>query len=379
MSGIPKLAAAKPRLAATGVGSLPHLSVEDGVRDVLTWCPEYPYWPQFPRLRPRESMYRQFSAGLPGVRFAGDDAGGGRLYWSRDSEVQGELERVYADLVALDQAGQAFRASCWGLDPEDAQGLYALREAIGAEKDAAAGRRGVKGQVTGPLSLGLSVTDGSGRALLYEEDLMDGVAQALALRARWQRLFLEALAPDVVVVVDEPYLGTFGSAFFPYRPETVLGYLETFDRTLGGTWGVHCCSNTDWEFLLASPARLVSFDAYSYGDRIALYPEALRRFLAAGKIMAWGVVPTSAADLAAEDEGSLTRRLRGLFERLVARGVPERSLASQSFVTPACGLAGLDAGEAGRAMALTAAVSSALRRELSGAAAEEDKPGLEGW
>ncbi len=384
----------RPHLATTGIGSLPHLSPAQAVADVLAFCPDYPYWPQLPRLGPREGMYRQYSEGLPGIVADGMAEPGAAPTWRRDEAALERLERVYADVLNGDEALED-----WAVAPADARGLRAFAEALtGAPGRPAPRPVAVKGQITGPVSLGLAVTGEGGRALLYEEDLMDGVARGLALRARWQQRYLDeaagatarpeaaraagtacaACAARVLISVDEPYLGTFGSAYFPYRPETVLGYLRVFDEALGARgalWGVHCCANTDWEFVLGSPVRFVSFDAYAYGDRLALYPEAVRAFLAAGKSLLWGIVPTAADVLATEDAPGLARRLQDHFGRLVARGVPEGRLVSQSMVTPACGLAGLDVDGARRAMSLARAVSEELlpafpRRE--GDAGERD-------
>ncbi|HCJ10045.1 MAG TPA: hypothetical protein DHW14_02620 [Clostridiales bacterium] len=385
-----------PRLAVTGIGSLPHLSADEGAADVVALCPDFPYWPQFPRLSAAEDMYRQFSRGLPGVRLepTGRAGGGPAVRWRRDEQVQAELERVYTDVLEAEEAqgggpGGSDRAEGgtpegadgvlerWALGPHEACGLAALERALErARREGAAGGRppvvpvGLKGQTTGPVSLGLTVKDDSGRALLYEEDLMDGVVRGLALRARWQEAWLRETAgrltggdadPQVLLSVDEPYLGTFGSAYFPYTPEVVAGYLEVFDEALDAVWGVHCCDNTDWEFILSSPVRFVSFDAYAHGSRVVLYPKAVKDFLAAGKVLLWGIVPTDPDRLGSEDAESLARRCLGLLETLVGRGVPEDSLVRQSMVTPACGLAGLSVEEARRAMRLAVDVSRILR------------------
>lgn len=381
-------AVVEPYLAVSGVGSLPHRSAEQAVADVLAFCPEYPYWPQLPRRDRREDMYRQFSAGLPGLV----EKPGGGYGWRRDEAALQRLEQVYADALALEAGSDPTDA--WAVDRADAEGLYAFADALAAAL-AAGGPRAAgdgvaarpvpcenvapqpvpapvpKGQTTGPISLGLAVTDAAGRPLLYEEDLMDGVVRGLALRARWQQRFLARAAGGgpVLLCVDEPYLGTFGSAYFPYRQETVSAYLDVFDKTLGGIWGIHCCANTDWEFILASPVRFISFDAYEYGERLVLYPAAVKAFLAEGKTLHWGIVPTAPDRLAAESAETLSRRLLGLFETLVARGVPERALASQSMITPACGLSGLEVEQAGRAMLLAREVSDKVRVAL-GAGAE---------
>jgi len=117
---------------------------------------------------------------------------------------------------------------------------------------------------------------------------------------------------------------------------------------------------------MSSPVRFISFDAYAYGERLALYPDAVKDFLRAGKTLLWGVVPTTAENLASEDRSSLTRRLTRCLETLVARGVPGDALLRQSMVTPACGLAGLDADGARRAMALAGEVAAAVRERLGG-------------
>jgi len=371
----------EPRFAVTGIGSLPHVSPERAVSDVLSHCPEVPYWPQLPRLSPREDMYRQFSAGLPGL-VPGDPSG---PRWCRDQEAAERLERVYRDTLSAGrgEGGEGGEdgedgeggEDGWALRTEDAAGLEAFRRALAPPAFDLArwpGLLGLKGQSIGPVSLGLAVTDAGGRALLYEEDLMDGVARGLALRARWQERFLRGLLTElggngagyVLISVDEPYLGTFGSAYFPYRPETVLGYLRVFDEVLDGVWGLHCCANTDWEFVLASPARFLSFDTWAYGDRLVLYPEAVAGFLAAGKVLVWGLVPTDATLLGDTDGPALHQRLLGHIETLVKKGVSERALAQQSMLSPACGLAGLAVEDARRAMSLVGAVSRSVRAEF---------------
>ncbi|RJQ08951.1 MAG: hypothetical protein C4551_04375 [Bacillota bacterium] len=373
-----------PCLATTGVGSLPHVSVDKAVADILSCCPEFPYWPQLPKRSRQEDMYRQFSSGLPGVE-ALPASGAEREAavspsWRRDDEAASRLERVYRDFLAVDAAGpEAALASGpgipdrWATSPDDAPGLAALAEALGTRAV-----RGVKGQITGPISLGLAVSGPDGRALLYEDDLMDGVVRGLALKARWQEDFLSAVTGrPVLLSVDEPYLGTFGSAYFPYSPETVQAYLEILSATLRGLWGVHCCANTDWEFILGSPVRYLSFDAHAFGTRFVLYPEAVRSFLAAGKLLAWGVVPTDAETLAASDARGLARVLLDHFETLVARGVPETALTRQSMITPACGLAGLPLDEARRAMRVAQEVSRRVRSEL-GVPCDADRTGQEG-
>ena len=68
----------------------------------------------------------------------------------------------------------------------------------------------------------------------------------------------------------------------------------------GALAGVHCCGNTEWSILIDAGVDIVNFDAFDYGETIALYPEAVKRHLEAGKALAWG----SRADQQRQDPGA---------------------------------------------------------------------------
>ncbi|MDC3911874.1 hypothetical protein KQE47_26455, partial [Raoultella planticola] len=75
----------------------------------------------------------------------------------------------------------------------------------------------------------------------------------------------------------------------------------------------------DWpiNWLLARPVCFLSFDAYSYFDKLLLYSDELRRFLDAGKILAWGMVPTmEPEDIDGESVDSLASKFWTQFEAL---------------------------------------------------------------
>ena len=65
----------------------------------------------------------------------------------------------------------------------------------------------------------------------------------------------------------------------------------------GALAGVHCCGNTEWSIPIDAGVDIVNFDAFDYGETIALYPEAVKRHLEAGNALAWGIVPTNTAKL----------------------------------------------------------------------------------
>ena len=107
-------------------------------------------------------------------------------------------------------------------------------------------------------------------------------------------------------------------------------------------------------------ADIVSFDAFSYFERIAMYSAELAAFYARGGVLAWGIVPTLELtdDMAAE---WLANRLDGQMNTIAADGIPMEVVRRQAVVTPACGLGPLDEASAVRAATLTTEVARILQ------------------
>ncbi len=56
----------------------------------------------------------------------------------------------------------------------------------------------------------------------------------------------------------------------------------------GAVAGVHCCGNTDWTILIDAGVDMINFDAFEYGETIALYPDAVKGFLLQGRTAGLG-------------------------------------------------------------------------------------------
>lgn len=337
----------RPECLPTAVGSLPHTDPGVACDMVRRHLPDIPAWPQLPRRDFRESMYVQYSRGFPGVVV--ED---GRIYVDRRRDLDADLERLYASYLAGDVS--------WGAtDSEYAAGLAHFATL------APEGARAVKGQIIGPISWGLTVTDQDRRAVLYDHVLADALARHLRLGAAWQERALRALAPQTIIFVDEPYLASFGSAYVAVERHEVIDLLEEVFAGLQGLKGVHCCGNTDWSLLLETSVDIVNFDAYNFAEAFSLYPQALRAFLDRGGIIAWGIVPVGGdAEVMAESVEHLTDRLWEALRLVASRGVPLDALLSASLLTPACGMGTLSEGAAARALELLAGVSARMRREV---------------
>lgn len=335
-------------MLATGIGSLPHRDPQRAVKVVLEAVPQLPYWPQLPRRHPLENMYGQFLSGLPGL----DEEG--------STPRIGDWDAFWQQLGGLLEAYLSGEDAPGSLPPERAAGLWALPAHRARLRQAAA----LKGQVTGPVSMGLSIWGPEGKPALYEERLMEAVVTLLRLKVRWQERFLRALHPVSLVFLDEPYLGTVGSAFYGYDSRRARAYLAEVLAEAQGLTGIHCCANTDWSLLLGLDVDVISFDAYFYFEPFALYAPALSAFLDRGGIVAWGIVPAQAERAREESAPALVERLEAYFSALAAAGVPRELLLKQGLVTPSCGLGSLREEEAEAILRLCGEVSCLARQRF---------------
>ncbi|NLX49888.1 MAG: hypothetical protein GXY82_08480 [Methanospirillum sp.] len=328
---------------ATGVGGLPHADPARAVDGVLAAFPEVPYGPGLPNLGPCEQIVWNDAAVLPGLEVVE-----GRLVVDLEADHAEAMEEVYVAFVEND-------ASAFAPTPGTYSGLLELvsRDLSGAVL--------VKGQVTGPVTVGMQVVDRTRRPVLYDEGYADLLGKALALRARAVEGALAATgAPETLVVLNEPYWASLGSTVVPVQDETVRAAVQDIASQVEGGLGIHCCSNTDWGFVMDLDPAVLSIDAHQTAREFLLYAEQAAAFLERGGIVAWGIVPADARLFAEETEGTLARRMAAVREGL-AEYVDPDLLVRQSLVTPTCGIKFATEEEADRIQRITAAVARAWR------------------
>jgi methionine synthase II (cobalamin-independent) len=338
--------------APTVVGSFPHTDAEALVARLLAQLPELPAWPQLPVRDWRESMYVQYSEGLPGAVL---DQAAQRLWFDKGPGFDEALERFYQ--AVLDQDVEHF-----GISRDYALGLHLFLEE--------AGRRGrlewAKGQVTGPFSFSMTVTDAGKRSLAYSPEFQEIAAQGIAMKARWMARRLRAVAADALVVLDEPYLCSFGSAFVNVSRDEVVSALETAVAAIheeGALAGLHCCGNTDWSLVLATGVDALNLDAYQYFYGLPLYPNELAAFLERGGVLMWGMVPASGPAEALDAE-TLQRAFDERVAALAAKGLDRRRLREQAIVTPSCGMGTQTAAAADRVTETLVTLAGRLRASV---------------
>jgi methionine synthase II (cobalamin-independent) len=339
----------KDSYIATGVGSFPHKDEREVFHLVFENFSDIPFWPQLPKRSFFEGMVVQYAQGFPSLKW---DEKERRVWVDTSQGFDKEVERFYGWLEKGDL--EPFQ-----ITEDFAIGLGILKEL--ASEDRRRKIRYIKGQITGPVTFGLALTDQEGKPIFYDPTLRDILIKHVSSKAQWMERKFNDLFPGIPTMIffDEPSLSAFGSAFSGLNREEVVDSLnECFDG-VKGLKGAHCCGNTDWGVLLETRLDILSFDAYAYLVALSLYPKELRAFLERGGLLAWGIVPAS-EDVLRENAETLVERLRKGMTDLSRKGI-DKILLEKAILTPSCGTASLPVPLAEKVCQLTAEVSKRLR------------------
>jgi methionine synthase II (cobalamin-independent) len=338
----------RPRLPSgltLAIGSMPHGDADLALERIQEACPEAPCWPQLPSLGFQEDMMTQFSEGIPCIRV---DKEKSKIFFERPESVPEELTQFYENIFRAEKTGDF---SPFALSASYAKGLHAFLQRLTAPEQAPL--TFVKGQVTGPLTFGLSILDEKGLPSLFDETLSDVVKKGILMKALWQINCLKSYGKTGILFVDEPILAAFGSAAFINlsREQAVSTLREIFSavKSTGFYVGSHCCANTDWSLMVEAGVDIINFDAYAYLDSIGLYSESVAEFLKNGGYLAWGIVPSQQLETRPSVETLFTMLHQGI-DQLVEKGLPRKELEENLVLTTSCGLGTLT--EAGAEQAL---------------------------
>ena len=341
------------------VGSLPLKNHEEATQLMLQYTPEIPLWIQLPFYK-AEGMLYQFVSGMPGVTRAD-----GNVF------IDTQAEGFEADFLAFYEAYMAFDETNhvdhrFSLSDETASGFFTFMKIMA---NASTPPVTVKGQVTGPITMGIGVKDETGKLIFYDERLRDVVIKQVSMNAAWQVTQLASLgAPNPpIIFFDEPGVVGFGSSTYISisREQITDALTECIDAVhrAGGLAGIHICANGDWSLALDSGTDIINFDAFSFFDRLILYRDHLKKFLLDDGILAWGIVPTSNPEwVDAASEERLFILWKEQLEQIKALGIDEKRILSQTLITPSCGTGALSPNHAVKVLSLTKALSERIRR-----------------
>ena len=332
-----------------GIGSLPHTDPRAACELILTHFARSPFWPELPRRDWRESIGVEQARGLPGFII---DAVEKHAYFDSRKDVAGDLEVFYENYLAGENAP-------YGLSGGFMAGFDAMLELLNAD-----GRRPMvlKGQLSGPTTLGLILRDELNKPLLYNDQAMDILVKATGMKAAWMATAMGEVCARPVVFFDEPMLQSIGSAAIPIDRSIAVDRLKELVQSVDCLTGGHCCGNTDWSILIEAGLDIIAFDAWLFSEKLTLYSEQLRGFIEGGGLLAWGIVPASTLGVGTA-VGAIYDKLMAGMELIGAKAaIPLETLIDHSLVTPSCGLGSLTEDQAGAILAATAAVAAKLRQ-----------------
>jgi len=310
-----------PHSLATGIGALPHTDPVQACSDVLAIFPEFPYIPTLPDRSQLESIVFNDSEQLPGRIIRND-----RLLFDSSHDQTAAMEKIYLDYVEGNFAD-------YGLHREYASAFLEMMNRTFPRAKV------LKCQVTGPVTFGMQVVDADKRPIYYDSQIADVLSKMIALKARWceNEMQKKTGVPETLVVLNEPYLASLGSSVVPVDRETVLSGWKDISSMVEGGLGIHCCSNTDWEFVLSLNPSVVSIDAYTTAREFLLYSDAVISYMERGGVVAWGIVPSDMRVFVTESPESLFEKYCAIRTILCSR-MSVKLFDAQSMLTPSCGI-----------------------------------------
>ena len=301
--------------------------------------PEIPSWVQFPKRTFQENMMVQFTEGMPGLMRDRD-----RMYFNtKSNDFTDQLTECFTYYLAATENGALDALDHFAISTQYAAGFT---EFINRLQEQNIPRVALKGQVTGPFTLGINLLDQDDRCAYYEDQLRDMIVKTVGLKAMWQMAQLKAFNQKLIILIDEPSLINFGSQMFltVSREDIIrdLNEVAALIHNQGGLAGIHCEANTDWSLLMETNLDILVFDAYDHMQAITLYPAELRAFLERGGCLGWGIVPTLDREAAAtETVSSLMLRFEEGIDLLVNKGFDRELLLKRTLITPSCGAGGV--------------------------------------
>jgi len=277
---------------------------------------DIPFWPQLPHLNYYEDMYVQAAEHFPGIVL---DVENRTLRFSNQKFID-ELEQ---SLARFDQP-EYFDIST------DYSAVYHRFLSLDFSD-----RPAIRGQLEGPISFGFNILDQDERPILFDDTVRPFMLDFMARRINVQLERLKRRHPKAFMFVDEPGLQFLFSAMSGYGDLRAKNDLDLFFAQVDRPRGIHLCGNPDWDFLLNLDLDVLSLDVYTNAEIFANYAASIRRFLARGGVIVWGLVPTGIEAFQQEDVPALIQRLEAVWEVLARKGIDRGELIARSLLSPA--------------------------------------------
>ncbi|HML32810.1 hypothetical protein [Sporomusa sphaeroides] len=325
---------------ATGLGSLPHQDELTALQVIAKAMPAWPHWPQLPAKMPEQGFVVQYVQPLIRLGVLTSRPLKDPVFVRTEPGWEDKAGNFYEQYLAFVN-GDSRAEQTFALEGEAFAGLEAFIRNFNLCFPKA---QGVKGHVSGPLTVGMQIKDERGRACFYDETLREILVHCLTAEAVLEARRLKTLGLPVLIFIDDPGLFLIGASthITLTREAAAAALAAVIDalHTEGVKVGVHACAGIDWSILFALPVDVISFDAYHYFTGMALQADGLAQYLEQGGKLAWGLVPTS-EEAWQETPASILQRFDEQCAELAGRGVDAAVLRQSIIWTPSCGTGAL--------------------------------------
>ena len=342
-------------LDCLAIGSLPYSNVTDAMSAVETYFPTIPFWPQLVKVNKNEDMTIQFLEGMPS------------FFESEDFRFDTENEKFFED---LEQFFIDYEEILAGND--ELLEKYAINYSSAFESFLKLAEKSeyAKGQIVGPFTLGTTLLDKAGRCAIYDETLREIIVKTLTLKALWQIKKIKATGAKPIIFIDEPSISQLGtSAYLTISQKDVINMLKEISDIIqdnGGLSAIHCCGKCDWSVPIETGINMVSLDGYGYAENLSVFHKHVKKFLERGDKIVWGIVPTlDKKALQNADLDIILQKFDDAVKYLTKKGINEKLIISNSYVSPSCGAGSLSVELAEKAMKLTHDLSEKLKERYN--------------
>lgn len=337
------------KLQPIAIGSLPYSNTQEAMKLVAKDFSNIPFFPQLAKVSKNEDMIIQFLEGMPS--FFGSKAE--NFYFdSEDDKFWLDVEDLFTDYEEIITGSNFEKLDKYAISDNFSSTFSLFEKQIKTTKPPYA-----KGQIIGPFTLGVSLTDKDGKCAIYDETLKDIIVKLLSLKAVWQINRIKQANPQTIPIIflDEPCISQLGtSAYMTIPNEEVIQMLNEVAMLIkyfGGICGVHCCGKCDWSIPISAGFDIINPDAFNYAQNFSIYSSKINKFLNSGGKIAWGIIPTLNIQAL---ETLTTNDLAEIFEKsvkyLTKKGIDEKLIKDNSLITSSCGAGSLSVEQAKRAM-----------------------------
>src|SRR3989338_2958069 len=181
----------------TAIGSVPYVNEKRACDVIFPGFRKIPFWPQMVNKSFTEGMTVQFAERMPGIEI---DSGNKVVFINRSRDIAAELRDLERRCANRD-------LEYFSMSEDFSSGFYEYIYRLKNHDNKTIDY--LKGQITGPVSFALSVTDEDKVPLFFDKELFPAAIKTLAMRAKWQALQLKRIFRDIIIFVDEPSLSYF--------------------------------------------------------------------------------------------------------------------------------------------------------------------------